>query len=144
MRSPESRLGDVLARIAAKIIIAAAALFYLYGAAVHVMNMAGVNGFDWLRAPAKWQVLDVVYLVLDVTVVVGIVRGWWLGFAAFFVAALSQIVLYTAGRSWVLDVPAEFAPSPAQVAYLDGLVGFHIVSIVLVGLALILQRRAAK
>ena len=141
MKSVEPQQGAALSRIAANIVITVVALFYLYGAAVHVLNMAGLNGFDWLRAPAKWQILDVVYLVLDLTVVVGFARGWWLGFAAFFVAALSQIVLYTAGRSWVLDVPAEFAPAPAQVAYLDGLVGFHIVAIILVGLAILLRRR---
>ena len=38
--------------------------FYAYGALVHVLNIAGRSGFDWSRAPVKWQVLDVIYLVL--------------------------------------------------------------------------------
>ena len=79
----------------AKVILWGVAGFYAYGAVVHVMNMAGLNGFDWLRAPLKWQVLDVVYLILDVLVAVGLVLGWRAGYLAFFVAALSQIVLYT-------------------------------------------------
>ncbi|WP_299865695.1 hypothetical protein [uncultured Roseobacter sp.] len=35
------------------------AAFYLYGAGVHVANVAGWTGFDRLSAPLKWQVLDV-------------------------------------------------------------------------------------
>ena len=30
------------------------AAFYAYGALVHVLNMAGMTGFDWLEAPLKW------------------------------------------------------------------------------------------
>jgi hypothetical protein len=112
------------------------AAFYAYGALVHVMNMLGLSGFDWLSAPLKWQVLDVVYLVLDVIVALGLVLAWRLGLIAFFTAALSQIVLYTGLRSWIIDVPAEFQRSPEEIAYLDYLVGFHVVTIILVSLAL--------
>ena len=76
---------------------------YLYGASVHVANMAGLTGFDWSQAPFKWQALDVVYLVLDVTVVIGLLFAPRLGLASFTVAAVSQIVLYTALRSWILN-----------------------------------------
>ncbi|MFK7967540.1 MAG: hypothetical protein AB8C46_26565 [Burkholderiaceae bacterium] len=48
------------------------AAFYLYGAGVHVMNMLSLTGFEWQSAPLKWQVLDVVYLVIDLAVVVGL------------------------------------------------------------------------
>ncbi len=40
---------------------------------MHIANIAGFNGFDWLSAPLKWQLLDVVYLVLDIAVVAGVV-----------------------------------------------------------------------
>ena len=40
----------------------AIAACYAYGAAVHVTNMVGLSGFDWLEAPLKWQVLDVACL----------------------------------------------------------------------------------
>lgn len=55
------------------------AAFYAYGALVHILNIASLTGFAWSKAPLNWQVLDVVYLVLDVVVVVGLVRGWWIG-----------------------------------------------------------------
>lgn len=116
------------------------AAFYAYGAAVHVMNMLGMSGFDWARAPLKWQILDIVYLVLDVIVAVGLVVGWRIGYVAFFAAAISQVALYTAFRSWIVDVPEEFARTPEQVQHLDDLVIFHLVTAALVVLAIWLLR----
>ncbi|MGI9424108.1 MAG: hypothetical protein ACR2PA_13020 [Hyphomicrobiaceae bacterium] len=124
----------------AKAILWVVAAFYAYGAVVHVLNMAGVSGFDWARAPLKWQVLDVVYLILDVTVAIGLVLGWRTGYFAFFAAAVSQILLYTVFRAWIIDVPKEFARSPEEISYLDGLVVFHVITISLVVLAIWLQR----
>ncbi len=106
------------------------AAFYAYGALVHILNMASLTGFAWPAAPLKWQVLDIVYLVLDVTVVAGLLRGAWVGIAAFYCAALSQIALYTLFRGWVLDVPEPFQRSGDDLAYLDGLVTFHVVTCV--------------
>ncbi len=107
------------------------ALAYLYGAAVHVANMAGQSGFVWCEAPLKWQGLDVAYLVIDVLVVLGLLFLPRFGLAVFALAAMSQIILYTIFRSWILDVPAEFLPSPEQAAYLTQLVGFHVISLIL-------------
>lgn len=121
-------------RLAAKAIIWIVALFYTYGAIVHAMNMLGLSGFDWSTAPRKWQVLDVCYLAIDIVVAVGFFAGWRIAYPAFFAAASSQIVLYTLLRDWIIDVPAEFAVAPEQVAYLDSLVLFHVITIALVGL----------
>ena len=110
-------------------------MFYAYGALVHVMNMLSLTGFDWRSAPVKWQALDVAYLVIDVIVVAGLVLNWKAGYIAFYLAALSQIVLYTALRSWIVDVPPEFAVSDEQRSYLTGLVVFHCVTLALVTIA---------
>lgn len=118
-------------------------LFYTYGAAVHVMNMLSMSGFNWLSAPLKWQALDVVYLILDAAVVLGLLFAFRIGLVAFFAAAMSQILLYTVFRKWIIDVPAEFQRSPEEVAYLDGLVAFHVVTILLMILALWLRYRTA-
>ena len=112
---------------------------YLYGASVHVANMAGMTGFDWSQAPVKWQALDIIYLALDVLVVIGLVFYQRLGLSCFAVAAISQIVLYTALRSWIVDVPAEFAPSPDQLGYLNKLVSFHVVTLVAVAGSFLLR-----
>ena len=101
------------------------AAFYGYGAAVHVANMLGLTGFDWKLAPVKWQVLVGLYLVLDIAMVAGLLAGRIWAVPALVLAASSQILLYTVFRAWVLDVPAEFAVAPSDVAYLNGLVVFH-------------------
>ena len=123
-------------KLAASLIIWTVALFYAYGAVVHVMNMLSLTGFDWRTAPAKWQVLDVVYLAIDVVVVAGLLLSWKAGYIAFYLAALSQIVLYTVLRGWITDVPAEFAVSDEQQSYLTGLVVFHCVTLLLITFAL--------
>lgn len=130
-------------KLTASIVIWLVAAFYFYGAAVHVFNILSLSGFDWRAAPTKWQVLDVVYLILDALVVVGLVLSWKLGFIAFYVAAVSQIILYTLLRNWIIDVPAEFAVSEEQRGYLTGLVIFHCVTVVLVSLALWARTRAS-
>ncbi len=116
--------------------------FYAYGALVHVLNMASLTGFFWPEAPRKWQGLDIAYLALDLVVVIGLIRGSRLGITAFFCAALSQIALYTLGRDWVLDVPEAFQRSAGDLAYLDGLVLFHLLSCLAMGGALWRHRRA--
>ena len=123
-------------RLAASVVIWIVALFYAYGAIVHVMNMLSLTGFDWRSAPAKWQALDIVYLVIDIVVVAGLMLSWKVGYLAFYLAALSQIILYTALRSWIIDVPTEFSVSDEQRSYLTGLVVFHLVTLVLVTIAL--------
>ena len=112
---------------------------YLYGASVHVANMMGVTGFSWREAPLKWQGLDVTYLVLDLAVVVGLFLLPKFGLGAFAVAAVSQIVLYTVFRSWILDVPPEFLPSPEQAGYLNQLVAFHATTLILVAASITLR-----
>ena len=124
----------------ARLIFWIIAAFYAYGAFVHVLNMLSLTGFDWAEAPAKWQALDVAYLILDVTVVVGLLRGAWIGIWAFYVAALSQIALYTVFRDWVLDVPDAFRRSTEEIAYLDGLIIFHLVTCVAMSAAIWLMR----
>ncbi len=111
-------------------------LFYAYGALVHFLNMLGLSGFDWLTAPLKWQLLDVFYLVIDVTVCTGLTRRRGYAIYAFYIAASSQIVLYTALRAWIMDVPEAFAVTPSQEGYLTILVAFHLVTLTAVTFAL--------
>ena len=128
----------------AKYSIRVIALFYAYGAFVHVLNIAGVNGFDWLQAPLKWQLLDVIYLILDVVVAVGVFRAWRLATVCFYCAALSQIVLYTVFRSWIVDVPEPFTLSTEEVAYLDTLVIFHAVTLIVMTFCLLCLKGPTK
>lgn len=120
------------------------AAFYLYGALVHVLNILGLSGFDWRAAPLKWQILDISYLILDLLVVVGLLLNWKLGFIAFYLAAISQIVLYTLLRSWITAVPQEFALNADQRGYLTNLVIFHCMTVALVSLALWFRRNTNR
>ena len=125
----------------ALVLLRIVAFFYLYGASVHVLNMLSLTGFDWLASPLKWQVLDVVYLILDLLVAVGLFAGWKIGFIAFYIAAVSQSLLYTVLKDWVITVPADFLVSAEQQSYLATLVIFHLVTLVVVTLALRARRR---
>ena len=61
----------------------------------------------------------------------------------FFIAAISQILLYTVFRDWILDVPEAVARGPEDRAYLEGLVIFHIATVLIVAGVLIWRRRMA-
>ena len=123
-------------KLTTSIVIWVVAAFYLYGATVHVLNMLSLSGFNWRTAPTKWQVLDISYMILDLVVVVGLILNWKVGFIAFYTAAISQIILYTILRAWIVNVPEEFAVSNQQRGSLTGLVIFHCVTIVMISLAL--------
>ncbi len=125
-----------MAKFIARSVFWIVSLFYMYGAFVHVMNILSLTGFDWLNAPRKWQTLDIIYLVLDLIVAIGFLSRWPVAYIAFYVAATSQIVLYTWFRSWILNVPIEYAVSPEQVSYLTTLVIFHCITLVVVTVAL--------
>lgn len=120
------------------------AAFYAYGALVHVLNMLSLTGFDWPSAPLKWRVLDVSYLVLDLCVVIGLIKKSPIGIIAFYCAAISQIGLYTVFRPWVLDVPQSFQRSTEDLAYLNALVAFHLVTCAAMAVALYLTRTTTR
>lgn len=119
------------------------AAIYAYGALVHILNITAKTGFPWPDPPMKWQILDIVYLVLDIVVVVGLIKGSWIGVGAFFLAAMSQIMLYTISPDWVLDVPADFQRSAEDFGQLDGLVGFHVLTCIAVAAALVVVRMSS-
>ncbi len=112
------------------------AIFYSYGALIHLMNILGFMGFDWLKAPLKWQLLDVLYLTLDILVAVGFFLKWKIAYICFYIAATSQIILYTVFKTWIIDVPKEFAVSSEQISGLDALVVFHLTTIALITVTL--------
>lgn len=79
--------------------------------------------------------------MLDVVVAVGLILGWRAGVVGFFLAATSQLLLYTVLRDWILDVPPAFVRAPEDLRYLDGLVFFHLVTLALMLWALRVLRR---
>ena len=130
--------------VSLNIIIKLIALLYAYGAFVHLVNIIGLNGFNWLDAPFKWQVLDIVYLILDMMIAVGLFRAWKPAYGLFYLAALSQIALYTIFRRWITDVPEPFGITPQQLHHLDSLVLFHSVTLILMTLCLLIRKLTVR
>ncbi len=93
------------------------ALVLLYGATVHLGNMAGLTGTPWLATPLLWRGMDVVLLIFNATAAVVLWRGlgWsvWLVFGGIL---LLQFVPYTLLRS-------HFVLKPEDAQTLNGLLG---------------------
>ncbi len=119
----------------ARVILWLIAVCYSVFAFGHAMNIAGMAGFDWRNAPLAWQLIDVLYIAADLAVVYGFVLLRPIGFMAFFIAALSQLALF-----WAL--PGEGVGGGAQrSAYLAIFIPFHIATIALVLVAIVLLRK---
>ena len=93
------------------------ALVLLYGATVHIGNMAGLTGTPWLSTPLLWQGMDVALLVFDVTAAIALWRGLaWSVWFVFGGILLLQFVPYTLFRS-------QFILKPEDAQTLNGLLG---------------------
>lgn len=93
------------------------ALVLLYGATVHIGNMAGLTGTPWLETPLLWRSMDVALLIFDVTAAIALWRGltWSIGWV-FGGILLLQFVPYTLFRS-------QFVLKPEDAQVLNGLLG---------------------
>ena len=104
------------------------AVFYGYGALIHVADLFSLghylgqsHGLTFAQMPAAWKIATVYFALLDSIAACGLwtAAGW--GVAAFLLAAISQMVMYTV-------LTATFSRQP-------GLVVFHLVTVgVYVGL----------
>ncbi|MGD1942746.1 MAG: hypothetical protein ACFB0G_15670 [Leptolyngbyaceae cyanobacterium] len=93
------------------------ALVLLYGATVHIGNIAGLTGTPWLSTPLLWRGLDITLLIFDVVTAVGLWRGLgWSVWSVFGGITLLQVVPYTMLRS-------QFILKPEDAQILNGLLG---------------------
>lgn len=110
------------------------ALVLLYGATVHIGNMAGLIGTPWLATPLLWRAMDVALLLFDVTAAIALWRGlawsvWWV----FGGMLLLQFVPYTLFRS-------QFILQPEDAQTLNGLLGTEALLLGLLALLLWLRK----
>lgn len=120
------------------------ALCYSYAAAVHVQNMTGQSGYHWGTAPTHWRVLDVLYVACDGAVVATMLFAPDIGSWVLGACALSQMLLYTALRGWVMgDDDQLFGDDDAMHSYLNALVAFHAVTLAVIALYEIREPKAA-
>lgn len=112
------------------------ALLFAYDAYGHIASIAGLHGYTWADSPVKWRLIDVFYLTLDIIAVVGLLLRWMVGVIAFFVSSVSQLLLFTILRPWIVDVPENFAGLANGIGYLNLMVGVHLAAIVLILIAI--------
>lgn len=93
------------------------ALVLIYGATVHIGNMAGLTGIPWLSTPLLWRSMDVALLVFNIVTAIALWRGiGWSVWLVFGGIALLQVVPYTLLRS-------HFVLKPEDAQILNGLLG---------------------
>ena len=105
------------------------AVFYLYGALVHLadlLSLGQTHGLAFPEMSLPWQIGTVGFAAVDLVAAAGLwLRAWW-GVMAFLAAAVAQIVMYT-------FYSATFGNH-------RGLVGFHLATIAIYGVLLIRAR----
>lgn len=102
---------------------------YGFGGAVHVMNLTGRGPEPPVEKRRVFRALDVLFLVLNTAVVIGLLTGSPIGLWAFFSVAGLQLLMYTAFAGY-------FASDTEQRAHLRGLVRFHLFTATLMGILL--------
>lgn len=82
-----------------------------------------------------------VYFPIDCIVAFGVPLRWVVSDVCFFLAALSQVVLYSAGFSWIMDVPESVRPSPMEMEHLQMMIPFHVVTMCIMVAILLFEKR---
>ncbi len=79
------------------------AVFYAYGALIHIADLLSLghylgqsHGFTFAQMPLAWKIATVYFTILNPIVAIGLWSGAWWGVACFLLAAVSQIIMYTA------------------------------------------------
>jgi hypothetical protein len=105
-----------------KIFLRILAVIYAFAAVMHIGSILGFGRTPFADAPLSWQLSDIAYGVIDTIAAIGLWQQKFFGIAAFFVAAISEILLFTL-------VPEWFVVEPEQLTMLRGFVAYHLVAI---------------
>lgn len=106
------------------------ALVLLYGATVHLGNMAGFTGTPWLTTPLLWRGMDVVLLGFDLVAAIALWRGWRWSMKLIFGGMIGlQFLPYTVWRS-------QFVLQAGDAQILNGLLGTEAILLVIFALLL--------
>lgn len=97
------------------------ALILANGAIVHIFNILGKGKMPWAEFPMVWRVMDVVLLIFNIIVIIGLVfRFTWSVYLLFSGLIVLQIIPYTVFRS-------HFVTSPNDHSTLNGLIATEVV-----------------
>lgn len=108
------------------------AVILVYGGIVHVGNMLGINGIPWSESQFHLRVMDVVLLVFNVVVALGLwLRRPW-AVVAFGLGIISlQVIPYTFFRSYFIQRPEDVTTLVGLVGTVSLLLGLLLILIVL-------------
>jgi hypothetical protein len=114
------------------------ALLLAFGALVHVGNVLGLSGRPWLETPVLWRAMDVVLLLFNVVVGIGLwAKTSWAVISFVGGIVLLQIVPYTLFKR-------HFIETTEHTTTLEGMVVFWVVILVLLAGLLIWKGRASQ
>jgi hypothetical protein len=105
-----------------KVFLRILAIIYAFAAVMHIGSILGFGRTPFADAPLSWQLSDIAYGVIDTIAAIGLWQQKFFGIVAFFVAAISEILLFTL-------VPEWFVVEPEQLTMLRGFVAYHLVAI---------------
>ncbi|NES80969.1 MAG: hypothetical protein F6K10_05940 [Moorea sp. SIO2B7] len=110
------------------------AIVLLYGATVHIGNMAGLTGTPWLSTPLLWRGMDVTLLFFNLVAAISLWRGLlWSVWFVFGGIALLQFVPYTLLRS-------QFVLKPEDAQTLNGLLGTEVLLLAIFAMLIWLRK----
>lgn len=97
-------------------------MIYALAAILHIGSILGFGRTPFEDAPLSWQISDFAYGAIDTVAAVGLwlMQPW--GIWAFFVAAGSEIFLFTLFPHW-------FVVEPEQLTMLRGFVVYHVTAL---------------
>jgi len=105
-----------------KIFLRILSIIYAFAAVLHIGSILGFGRTPFDEAPLSWQLSDIFYGVIDTIAAVGLYQQKFWGIAAFFVAAISEILLFSLVPDW-------FVVEPEQLTMLRGFIAYHVVAL---------------
>jgi hypothetical protein len=120
-----------------KIFLRVLAVIYAFAAILHIGSVLGLGRVPFAEAPLSWQLSDIFYGIVDTIAAIGLFRLRPWGVAAFLVAAISEILLFTL-------VPHWFVVEPGQLTMLRGFVVYHVIAITLYFVLRYFEKRGAQ
>lgn len=109
-------------------------LILLYGALIHFANISSLSGRQWSEVPLSWQVMDVVLLLFNLVVAVGLWRRRsWAVYAFVLGMLFLQILPYTLFREL-------FVLNAEDAATLNGLILTDLLLVAILVLLILLKK----
>ncbi|MAF83107.1 MAG: DUF6163 family protein [Gammaproteobacteria bacterium] len=105
-----------------KIFLRILAIIYAFAAVLHIGSILGFGRTPFLEAPLSWQLSDILYGIVDTIAAMGLWQQKSWGLYAFFIAAISEILLFSLVPDW-------FVIEPSQLIMLRGFILYHLVAL---------------